>query len=149
MASFSSVSFSSGSFSTGGESPPVVVETTTTPSGVKRRRVIFDFEDDGRELVFESLMKRLEEAPVVVPKVRKLRVRDTGKTEFVPYEVPAEKPIYRKKSSVVEAKAIYGMILEGFQRKENIARLKKIRDAAEEMEDEEMMQFIQFMLTHD
>jgi len=106
----------------------------------KKRRVIFDFEDDGKEIVFSSLMKRIEETPVVVPNPKKLKVRDTGRVDFVPY---------RSEPKKVEAKAVYGMILEGFQKQQNIERLRKLRKEAEEMEDEEMMQFIQFMLTND
>lgn len=138
MASFSSASFSYGSFSTGGEAPAVVVDQST-PSGVRKRRVIFDFEDDGRELVFASLMKKLEEAPVPIPRPRALRIRDTGKNEFVPYSLPT-------KNRSVESKAMMGMVLEGFRKAENLRILRK---RAEEQEDEEMMQFIQFMLTHD
>lgn len=130
-----------------------VVTSGVTPAGRGRKRVIFDFDDDGRPLEIERFIRKMEEEPIkpIVYKAPTVVIRQTGKTDFVPYESPKKaKPKVVEKDPTLETKALYGMILEGFelqkQKKKTLERLKKI---AEAKDDEEVLEFIQFMLTND
>ena len=148
---FDGVSFNDVSFDVDAGAVAVVT-SGVTPAGRGRKRVIFDFDDDGRPLEIERFIRKMEEEPIKpIYKAPTVVIRQTGKTDFVPYEAPKKpKPKVVEKDPTLETKALYGMILEGFevqkQKKKTLERLKKI---AEAKDDEDVLEFIQFMLTND